>query len=78
MPRAELHQEYHDLEGWLWTLDRRLVEAINLVKCASTAADLEQARREEKAILTQLDRLMTRMRTIEGQLLQIAKEEKLH
>jgi hypothetical protein len=78
MPRAELHQEYHDLEGRLWTLDRRLVEAINLVKRASTAADLEQARREEKAILTQLDRLMTRMRAIEGQLIQIAKKEKLH
>jgi hypothetical protein len=78
MPKAELHQEYHDLEGRLWTLDRRLVDAINLVKYASTAADLEQARQEEKTILAQLDHLMTRMRAIEGQLLQIAKTEKLH
>jgi hypothetical protein len=78
LPRAELHQEYHDLEDRLWKLDRRLADAINLVKHASTAADLEKARHEEKAILAQLDRLMTRMRAVEGQLLQIAKSEKLH
>ncbi len=78
MRRAELHQEYHDLEGRLWTLDRRLADALNLIKHASTAAALEQARQDEKAILTQLDRLMTRMRAIEGQLLQIDKKEKLH
>jgi hypothetical protein len=78
LPKAELHQEYRDLEGRLWTLDRRLADALNLIKHASTAADLEQARQDEKAILTQLDRLMTRMRAIEGQLLQIDKKEKLH
>jgi hypothetical protein len=78
LPKVELHQEYHDLEDRLWKLDRRLSDAINLVKHASTTADLEKARQEEKAILMQLDRLMTRMRAIEGQLLQIAKSEKLH
>jgi hypothetical protein len=76
--RAELHQEYHDLEGRLWTLDRRLADALNRIKHASTAVDLEQAQQNEKAVLTQLDRLMTRMRAVEGQLLQIAKKEKLH
>ncbi len=78
MPKLELHQEYHDLEDRLWTLDRRLADAINLVKHASTTADLEKARQEEKAILAQLDRLMTRMRAVEGQLLQITKSEKPH
>jgi hypothetical protein len=78
LPKLELRQEYHDLEGRLWTLDRRLADALNLVKHASTTADLEKARQDEKAILMQLDRLMTRMRAIEGQLLQIAKKEKLH
>jgi hypothetical protein len=38
MPRAELHQEYHDLEGRLWTLDRRLVEAIS---CLVEETDVE-------------------------------------
>ena len=78
MPKAELHQEYRGLEGRLWTLDRRLADAINLVKYASSHADLEQARKDEKAILGQLDRLMTRLRAIEGQLLQIAKTETRH
>jgi hypothetical protein len=74
----ELYQEYHSLERQLWALDRRLANALHRIKHASTAADLEQARQDEKAILTQLDRLMTRMRAIEGQLLQIAKKERLH
>jgi hypothetical protein len=78
LPKLELRQEYHDLEGRLWTLDRHLADALNRIKHASTPADLEQAQQDEKAVLTQLDRLMTRMRAIEGQLLQIAKKDKLH
>lgn len=78
LPKLELRHEYHDLEGQLWTLDRRLAEALNRIKHASTAADLELARQDEKDALLKLDRLMTRMRAIEGQLLQIAKKEKLH
>jgi predicted nucleic acid-binding Zn-ribbon protein len=78
LPKLELRQEYHDLEGRLWTLDRRLADVLTRIKHASTAADLEQAQHDEQTILTQLDRLMTRMRAIEGQLLQIAKKEKLH
>ena len=78
MRKMELRQEYHDLEGRLWTLDRRLADALQRIKHAATATDLEQARQDEKAVLSQLDRLMTRMRAIEGQLLQIAKREKHH
>jgi hypothetical protein len=78
LPKLELRQEYHDLEDQLWMLDHRLADALNWIKHASTAADLERARQDERAVLTQLDRLMTRMRAIEGQLLQLAKEEKLH
>ena len=78
MPKLELRQEYYDLEDRLWKLDRRLADALNGVKHASTAADLEQARQDERAVLMQLDRLMTRMRAVEGQLLQIAKRQKLH
>jgi hypothetical protein len=74
----ELRQEYRDLEGRMWTFDRRLADALNRIKHASTTADLEHAQQDEKAVLAQLDRLMTRMRAIEGQLLQIAKKEKLH
>jgi hypothetical protein len=78
LPKLELRQEYHDLEARLWTLDCRLADALNRIKHGPTPADVEKARQEEKVILTQLDRLMTRMRAIEGQLLQIAKKEKLH
>jgi hypothetical protein len=45
-----------------WSLDHRLADALNMIKHASSSADLEQARQDEKAVLTQLDRLMTRMR----------------
>jgi hypothetical protein len=55
-----------------------LTDALNRIKHASTAADLDLARQNEKEVLLQLDRLMTRMRAIEGQLLQIAKKERLH
>lgn len=74
----ELRQEYLDLEGRLWALDRRLAEALHRIKHGPSEADLEQAREDERAVLTELDRLMTRMRAIEGQLLQIAKKEKRH
>jgi hypothetical protein len=78
LPKQELRQEYHALEERLWTLDRCLAHALHRIKHASTEAELKQARQDERAVLTQLDRLMTRMRAIEGQLLQIAKKEKLH
>jgi hypothetical protein len=78
LPKVELRQEYHDLEGRLWTLERRLADALSRIKHGPTPADVEQARQDERAVLTQLDRLMTRMRAIEGQLLQIAKKERLH
>ena len=78
LPKLELRHEYHDLEGQLWALDRRLADALHRIRHASSSADLEQARQDEKAVLTQLDRLMTRMRAIEGQLLQIAKSERHH
>ena len=78
MPKVKLCQEYHDLERRMWMLDRRLADALNRIKHVSTPADLEHARQDEKAVLTQLDRLMTRMRAIEGQLLQISKRAKHH
>jgi hypothetical protein len=78
LSKVELRHEYYDLEPQLWALDHRLADALNRIKHASSSADLEQARQDEKAVLTQLDRLMTRMRAIEGQLLQIAKSERHH
>jgi predicted nucleic acid-binding Zn-ribbon protein len=74
LPKLELCQEYQDLEERLWALDRRLADALNRIKHASATAELEQARQDEQSVLTQLDRLMTRMRAVEGQLLQIAKD----
>jgi hypothetical protein len=78
LPKLELRHEHHNLEGRLWALDRRLADALHRIKHASSNADSELARQDEKAVLAQLDRLMTRMRAVEGQLLQIAKREKQH
>jgi hypothetical protein len=63
---TELRQEYQALESRLWNLDRRLADALNRIKHDSAPDAVEQARRDERTILTELDRLMTRARAIGG------------
>jgi len=47
VPGMELRQEYQDLEGRLWSLDRRLADALNRIKHTSTEAfGASSARRE--------------------------------
>lgn len=59
-------------------LDRQLADAIHRIHHSKSAELVEQAAQDEKAYLAQLDRLMTRMRAIEGQLLQIDKQGTRH
>jgi len=59
-------------------LDRQLAEALQKVRHSSSADGVESARLEERRLLAELDRLMTRMRAIEGQLLQLDRNITRH
>jgi uncharacterized protein (DUF342 family) len=69
----QLRQELSTLEQRLSLLDRQLADALHRIHHSKSADLIEKAAQDEKAYLAQLDRLMTRMRAIEGQLLQINK-----
>lgn len=75
---TQLHQEFLDLEHHMRLLDRKLADALHRIHHGSSQASVEEARRDEKQLLSELDRLMTRMRAIEGQLLQIQKGATRH
>ena len=75
---TQLHQEFLDLEHHMRLLDRQLADALHRIRHGSSAELIEKARQEERHLLTELDRLMTRMRAVEGQLLQIHKTATRH
>ena len=75
---TQLHQEFLDLEHHMRLLDRKLADALHRIRHGSSQEAVEEARRDEKQLLSELDRLMTRMRAIEGQLLQIQKSATRH
>jgi hypothetical protein len=75
---TRLHQEFLDLEHHMRLLDRKLADALHRIRHGSSSELVEQARQDEKQLLSELDRLMTRMRAIEGQLLQIQKGATRH
>ncbi|MGF9764658.1 hypothetical protein AAII07_57230 [Microvirga sp. 0TCS3.31] len=75
---TQLHQEFLDLEHHMRLLDRKLADALHRIRHGSSQELIEEARRDEKQLLSELDRLMTRMRAIEGQLLQIQKSATRH
>lgn len=75
---TQLHQEFLDLEHHMRLLDRKLADALHRIRHGSSSELVEQARQDEKQLLSELDRLMTRMRAIEGQLLQIQKGATRH
>ena len=59
-------------------LDTQLADALQRIRHSSAAELVEKAREDEKLLLGELDRLMTRMRAIEGQLLQLQKTATRH
>jgi hypothetical protein len=75
---TQLHQEFLELEQRMRLLDRQLADALHRIRHSSVAELVEKAKQDEKALLLELDRLMTRMRAIEGQLLQIQKKATIH
>lgn len=74
----QLRQELSTLEERLSLLDRQLADALHRIHHSKSADLVEKAAQDERAYLAQLDRLMTRMRAIEGQLLQIDKGATRH
>jgi len=74
----QLRQELSTLEQRLSLLDRQLADALHRIHHSTSADLIEKATQDEKTYLAQLDRLMTRMRAIEGQLLQIDKQATRH
>lgn len=75
---SQLHQEFLNLEKAMRVLDMQLADALHRIRHGSSADLVEKAKQDEKLLLGELDRLMTRMRAIEGQLLQIQKTATRH
>lgn len=75
---SQLHQEFIDLEQTMRLLDMQLAEALQRIRHGSSAELIEKAKQDERTLLLELDRLMTRMRAIEGQLLQFQKTATRH
>ena len=75
---TQLQKEFLDLEHRMRLLDRQLADALQRIRHSSSMDCVELARQEEKHLLAQLDRLMTRMRAIEGQLMQFHKSATRH
>ncbi len=78
LKETQLHQEFLDLEHHMRLLDRQLADALQRIRHGSSPDLVEKAKQDERHLLTELDRLMTRMRAIEGQLLQIQKSATRH
>jgi hypothetical protein len=78
LKERELHQELVSLEQLMRRLDRQLADAVHRMHHSPSPDLVEKAARDEKKFLTQLDRLMTRIRAVEGQLLQIQKRATRH
>ena len=76
--KDQLRQEFMELEHHMRLLDLRLADALHRIRFGTSEDLVERARQEEKWLLAELDRMMTRMRAIEGQLLQIEKTATRH
>ena len=74
----QLHQEFLDLERAMRLLDMQLADALQRIRHGSSEDLIAKAKQDEQILLRELDRLMTRMRAIEGQLLQIQKAATRH
>ncbi len=67
--RAKLEEELTLLDGRRLQLDAAIRDAQNRQRYCHEPHTVEQARAEETALVTELDRLMTRYRAVEGRLL---------
>jgi uncharacterized protein YPO0396 len=75
---TQLQKEFLELEQRMRLLDRQLADALQRIRHSSSMNVVETAKQEETRLLAELDRLMTRMRAIEGQLMQLRKNATHH
>jgi hypothetical protein len=66
-----LKQELGDLAEGRAKLDRKIADALNRKKFSKDPAEVARAEGDERTLLTELDRLLTRTRAVEGKLLQV-------
>ena len=71
--RAKLRDELARLDLSRQELDREIRDAQQRQRYSTNADEIEAAKREERDKVVAMDRLMTRIRAVEGQLLVAAK-----
>jgi hypothetical protein len=71
--RARLRAELAALDARLHELDQRRRKAINRQRYSRSPEDVTAAADDLKNIITEMDRVMTRSRTVEGKLLLLQK-----
>ena len=71
--RAKLRDELARLDLSRQELDREIRDAQQRQRYSTNADEIEAAKREEREKVVAMDRLMTRIRAVEGQLLVAAK-----
>lgn len=67
---TSLYQELVTLDDRRRRLEMRIADALNTQRYRADGSAVETARAEERRLLGELDRLLTRVRAVEGQLLQ--------
>ena len=71
--RAKLQDELARLDSSRQELDRELRDAQDRQRYGTDADEIEAAKRDERDKVVAMDRLMTRIRAVEGQLLMAGK-----
>ena len=71
--RAKLRDELARLDLSRQELDRQIRDAQQRQKFSTSADEIEAAKRDERDKVVAMDRLMTRIRAVEGQLLVAGK-----
>lgn len=66
---AKLREELARLDARRRELDRQVRETLDRQRYATDPDDVAAAERDERASLLEMDRLMTRIRAVEGQLI---------
>jgi cell division protein FtsB len=71
--QAKLQDELARLDSSRQELDREIRDAQDRQRYGTNADEIEAAKREERDKVVAMDRLMTRIRAVEGQLLMAGK-----
>ena len=74
MTESELIAQLHRLADECARLDRRIAYALQRQKPANDPGDAAETSAEERAMLTEMSRLMERMRATEGHLMRVRRQ----